>query len=93
MSSFAFTVAAAEKAAVSSKMLNAVVKNQIGVPAGQSRGTVSSTLVGSERLCKYACEKTTSCDGWNYHPTLRICHLLSSVGTLQTASGWKTSTK
>jgi V8-like Glu-specific endopeptidase len=56
-------------------------------------GTLSSTLLGSERLCKYACTNTSSCDGWNYHPTLRICHLMSSVGPLQTASGWKTSTK
>jgi hypothetical protein len=56
-------------------------------------GTLSSTLLGSERLCKYACEKTSSCDAFNYHSTLRICQLLSSEGTAVSASGWKTATK
>ena len=48
---------------------------------------------GSERVCQYACERTASCDAYNYYPTLRMCYLLSSVTQTFGMSNWKSALK
>lgn len=56
-------------------------------------GTVASFLVRSEQVCKYACEKTSSCVAFNHLAGLNYCYLLSSVTDTSSLGGWRSATR
>lgn len=59
--------------------------------------TVDSFHTTSERVCQYACEKSTSCDAYNFLPQqayfIPACELKTNITGASTSSGWKASLK
>lgn len=51
-------------------------------------GTTMSSFSGSERVCQYACEETSTCEAYNYYVG-GTCRLLRAVTGWHTQVGWR----
>jgi hypothetical protein len=72
-------------------ILSRIGYSWVGLPPQSNTrytGSLVEAFVGKERECRYACEKTTSCDAYNYHSTLQMCELQGGVTGASTNSGW-----
>lgn len=60
-------------------------------------GTDVQSFVGSELECQYACEKTSSCEAYNFNTLAPAgtanCHLENNITSVSTASGWRGALK
>lgn len=61
-------------------------------------GTEETFATNYLRVCQYACEKTSSCDAYNYKPRVSLfdsgtCELKSDITGATTSSGWSASLK
>ncbi|MEJ7596268.1 MAG: trypsin-like serine protease [Kofleriaceae bacterium] len=65
-----------------------------GATEGRYRGGVYISLMSrSERVCKYACDRTTTCVAFNHHSLLNQCELLSAVTSSTSSSSWRSDLK
>ena len=71
-----------------------------GVPAQSNtlyNGTILQSLATTERICQYACEKTSSCEAYNFYtlapPNSANCNLYGNITGAATATGWRSSLK
>ena len=64
------------------------------VSTGRIRsGTPFSTFTSSELVCRYACDRTSACEAYNYLVTLSMCQLLPAPGTSSAAPGFNSDVK
>jgi hypothetical protein len=60
-------------------------------------GTIVQSLATTERICQYACEKTGSCEAYNFYPPAlpgsANCNLYTGITGAVTSTGWKASLK
>lgn len=67
-----------------------------GQPSQTNRiygGNLIEAVIGTELVCQYACEKTTSCEAYSYNPSGSMCGLYSNVTSSSTLSGWRGALK
>ena len=65
-----------------------------GQPPQQSiviNGTNTENFVGTERMCQYACEKTQSCEAYNYSTVGQSCGLYTAVTGAHAQAGWRSA--
>ena len=53
----------------------------------------ASYIGGSERVCQYACEKTSACRAFSFNTVLRFCNLLTDVTSTSSSSNWRSALK
>jgi len=51
-------------------------------------GTAIQTFFASELRCQYACEKTASCEAYNFDTSVGVCSLQDNIQSVGTASGY-----
>lgn len=56
-------------------------------------GAVISIMTRPEKVCQYACYRTSSCVAYNHHAALQQCQLLSSVVAATSSSSWRSDMK
>lgn len=71
-----------------------------GLPAQSNtlyNGTILQSLMVTERVCQYACEKTSSCQAYNFYtqapPNTANCNLYGDLTSATTAAGWRSALK
>jgi hypothetical protein len=71
-----------------------------GLPAQANTrytGTILQTLATTERVCQYACDKTSSCEAYNFlttaPPGTASCNLYGDITGAVTSTGWRGSLK
>ena len=63
-------------------------------PSTKYAGSTLDSFTSTERICQYACEKTSSCQAYNFQPILLgsgSCELKTSVTHAGTNSGWRSA--
>ena len=69
----------------------------IGVPPQPSTkyaGSTVDTFTSTERICQYACEKTSNCQAYNFQPlfvSTGTCELKTNVTQAVNNSGWRSA--
>jgi hypothetical protein len=56
-------------------------------------GTAIQSFLGTELECQYACDKTSSCEAYNYLTTVSSCGLYANAGSASTFSGMRSALK
>ncbi|NJM90835.1 MAG: trypsin-like serine protease [Myxococcales bacterium] len=56
-------------------------------------GSVVQSFFGTELECQYACDKTSSCQAYNYLPPVNSCSLYTGVTRGTAQSGWRSALK
>jgi hypothetical protein len=61
------------------------------------QGTITLSMISSERVCQYACEKTSSCEAYDFNTAAVAgtanCNLYTNVSGATTISGWRSALK
>jgi hypothetical protein len=52
-------------------------------------GTLMQSVVATERICQYACDKTQSCEAYNYFSGNHSCGLYTAVTGAHAQTGWR----
>ena len=61
--------------------------------AARRSGAIISFMFRTERVCKYACDHTSTCVAYNHQSFLNQCELLSTVTATTPLSGWRSDLK
>ncbi len=56
-------------------------------------GGLISQMTRPENVCKYACDRTSTCVAFNHHSAANLCQLLSSVSSSSSSSSWRSDLK
>jgi Trypsin len=63
-------------------------------PSTKYAGTTLDSFTSTERVCQYACEKTSSCEAYNFQTILSSvgsCQLKTNVTSAVSDSGWRSA--